>query len=124
VKLTRIVLLGAVAVLLLTGSDSLAQDRANRALMAAFQTRFDLLDANNDGKVTRQEYLDFHCKRAEVRFDNLDKDKNGHVTREEAKEIAEAAGDKMQKAKKHWQQKRQEQLERQQQQQQEQPPQQ
>ena len=119
-KLGMIVVLGAIAVLLITGSDSFAQDRSNQALMAAFQHRFDVLDANKDGKVTRQEYVDFHCKLAESRFANFDKDKNGYVTREEAKEAVQAAGDKMQKAKKQWQQKRQEQLERQQQQQQQQ----
>jgi Ca2+-binding EF-hand superfamily protein len=115
-----IVLLGAIAVLLLTGSDSLAQDRADRALMAAFQQRFDLLDANKDGKVTRKEYVDFHCKRAEARFASFDKDKNGYVTREEAKELVQAAGDKMEKVRKQWQEKRQQQLELQQQQQQQQ----
>jgi len=120
-KLPMIVVLGAVSFLLITGSDSLAQQsRSERALMAASNQRFELLDANNDGKVTRQEYVDFHCKRAEARFDNADKDKNGYVTREEAKELVQEAGNKMKEAQKKWQQKRQEQLDRQQQQQQQQ----
>jgi len=116
-KLSMIVLLGAVSVLLITGSDSVAQqDRADRALMAAFQQRFELLDANKDGKVTRQEYVDFHCKRAEARFDGVDKDKKGYVTREEAKELVQETSDKMKDVRKQWQEKRQQQLEKQQQQ--------
>jgi Ca2+-binding EF-hand superfamily protein len=109
VKLTKIVLLGAVAVLLLTGSDSFAGAAKGQGegFVAAFQARFDLIDANKDGKVSRQEYVDFHAKQAGKRFDGVDKEKKGYVTKEEVKAVVEEATTKMQENRKRWLEKKQ-----------------
>jgi Ca2+-binding EF-hand superfamily protein len=117
-NLRTIVLLGAVAVLLATGSDSLAQDpkSKNTPMKAALEGRFDLLDANKDGKVCREEYVKFHMKRAKERFDKVDKNNDGCVTKEEAQEAAQAAGERFQKMKKQWQQNQQQRQQQQQQQ--------
>jgi Ca2+-binding EF-hand superfamily protein len=122
-----VVVLGAVAVLLITGSDSLAQDGSNQAVIAAFQNRFDLMDANKDGKVTREEYVKFNTKRIENRFNLLDKNKKGYITKEEVQQLAEETSKKAKKSGKQWQevhkqwkQKKQQELEQQQQEQQQQ----
>ena len=109
-------MLGAVAVLLLTGSDSFAGAAKGQgeALAGAFQARFELIDANNDGKVTRAEYVEFHSKQAGKRFDQVDKDKKGYVTKEEVKEAVEKAATKMQKNKQKWLEKKQQMQEQQQ----------
>jgi Ca2+-binding EF-hand superfamily protein len=119
VKLTRIVLLGAVAVLLLTGSDSFAGAAKGQgdAFVAAFQARFDLIDANNDGKVSRKEYVEFHSKQAGKRFDQVDKNKKGYVTKEEVQQVVEKASTKMQENRKKWLEKKQQKQQMQQEQQ-------
>ena len=117
-KLTRIVLLGAVAVLLLTGSDSFAGAAKGQgeAFAAAFQARFNLIDANKDGKVSRKEYVEFHSKQAGKRFDQVDKDKKGYVTKEEVQQAVEEAATKMQDKRKKWLEKQQQKQQEQQQQ--------
>ena len=121
-KLKRIVFLGAAAVLLLTGSDALsgAAKGQEDAFVAAFKARFDLIDANKDGKVTRDEYVEFHAKRAGNRFDQVDKDKTGYVTKEEVEQMAVKTRKKMQEKRNKWQEKKQQMQEKKQQMQQEQ----
>jgi Ca2+-binding EF-hand superfamily protein len=103
-----IVLLGAVTLLLLVGSDGFpgAAKGQDEALVAAFKARFDLIDANKDGKVTRDEYVKFHAKQADKRFNQIDKGKKGYVTKEEVEQIAEKASEKMKEKKKMWQEKK------------------
>ena len=111
-----IIFLGAVAVLLLAGSDALpgAAKGQGDAAMAFFKARFDLIDANKDGKVTRDEFTKFHAKQAGKRFDRVDKDKKGYVTKAEVEQIAKDASEKWQERRKKWQEKKQ-QMEQQQQ---------
>ena len=103
-KLKTIIWIGAVAVLLLTGGDSFAGAAKGQqdAFVAAFQARFNLIDANKDGKVSRKEYVKFHSKQAGNRFDQVDKGKKGYVTREEVQQIVEQASTKMQQKRKQW----------------------
>jgi len=120
VTLRMTVLIGALAVLLATGSKSFAGEAVAPAVMAAFEARFDLIDANKDGKVTREEFVKFHTKQAENRFDALDKNKKGYLTREEAQQLVEETGAKMQEKRKRWMEKKQQMQQQKQQQQQQQ----
>jgi Ca2+-binding EF-hand superfamily protein len=124
-KLRMIVVLGAMVVLLATGSESFAEEADPSNFVAAFKARFDLMDANKDGKVTREEYVKFQSKRLEKRFNQLDKNKTGYVTKEEVEQLAEEASKKAKKSAKQWQEvhkqwqeKKKQQMEQQQQQQQ------
>jgi len=49
--------------------------------------RFEVIDTNNDGKVSKSEYTT-HC---EKRFDLVDKNGDGYVDKEEAQEAASKA---------------------------------
>jgi hypothetical protein len=102
-KLKTIVLIGAVALLPAAGGESFAGDALPPGVMAAFQARFSLIDANKDGKVTRKEYLEFHRKQAGKRFDRVDKTKKGYVTREEVQQFVEASSKRMKETRKKWQ---------------------
>jgi Ca2+-binding EF-hand superfamily protein len=102
-KLKTIVLISGVAVLLATGGESFASETVPPGVMAAFKARFNLIDANKDGKVTRKEYVEFHRKQAAKRFDRVDKQKKGYVTREEVEQFVEETSKRMKETRKKWQ---------------------
>ena len=52
------------------------------------------LDANADGKVTKEEFLAASQKRAEARFSKLDKDNKGYLTKEDFLAAREKAREK------------------------------
>ena len=78
----RLVSLLCAAVLLLgSGSLAMAQGKggANRGAAG-----FKASDANGDGKLTKDEYLDHARKLAEKRWEKLDPDKKGYITFDDA----------------------------------------
>ncbi|MBC6980962.1 EF-hand domain-containing protein [Caulobacter sp. 17J80-11] len=96
--MTKAMLLGAGAALLLVGA-AVAQDaKGPRGRMAdtdgdgkisqtemvqAERARFARLDANHDGKVTKDELEALETRFMDERFARLDTDKNGQISKEE-----------------------------------------
>lgn len=101
-----IFLVGAVALLLVAGGDSFAQEEHAAAAMAIFKARFKEIDADGDGRISRQEYRQYMLERALQRFDKADKDNDGYVTNEEAEEAFKARSEEIRVKMKEWQQKR------------------
>lgn len=100
-------LFAALAVLAFVGSSVLAADddakekRKGRDPSAALGKLFDQMDADGDGKVTREEFNKFFEGRAAGRglgevfkglFDKLDTDKDGKLTKEEFGKFRETLG--------------------------------
>lgn len=71
----------SVCVCMLAAGAALAQDEpaASPRREAAFKT----MDANGDGKITKEEYLEHAKKLAEKRFEKLDAQGKGSITKEE-----------------------------------------
>ncbi len=103
-KPRMIVLIAAVAVLLNPGSLCLA-DTASKAAMAAFEKRFDEMDANGDGRIDRAEYVEYEIKKANERFDVADENRDGFITRKEAERAMKQKQEEMRKKMKEWKQK-------------------
>jgi Ca2+-binding EF-hand superfamily protein len=103
-KSSAIVLIGAVAVLLIPGSYSIA-DTASKAAMAAFEKRFDEMDTNQDGKIDRAEYMEYEIKKANERFDVADENQDGFITRKEAERAMKQNQKEMRKKMEKWRQK-------------------
>ncbi len=78
-----IVLIAAVTALLMPGPP-VRGDTASRAAMAALERRFEEMDANGDGRISRAEYLAYERRKANERFDAADGNKDGFITRKEA----------------------------------------
>lgn len=57
---------------------------------------FKMLDANSDGKVTKEEYLAASQKRAEARWAKLDASQKGFLTREDFTAARDKAREKAQ----------------------------
>ena len=58
-----------------------AQDQPTTAPKG--EKAFKMMDANSDGKVTKEEFLAAAQKRAEERFAKLDKENKGYLTKED-----------------------------------------
>lgn len=71
----------AVCVSLLAAGAALAQD--DPAASPRREAAFKAMDANGDGKVTKEEYLEFVKKQAEKRFDKLDAQGKGYITKDD-----------------------------------------
>lgn len=69
------------------GNGSLSQDEfknyVKQRRSERRQKHFNKADANNDGQVSKAEYLEAKRKRAEKRFARMDKDGDGNITNEE-----------------------------------------
>jgi Ca2+-binding EF-hand superfamily protein len=70
----------ALALILGVSGLCLAQDDAAAPKGAK---AFSMMDANGDGKITKEEFLAAAQKRAEARFAKLDKDSKGYLTKED-----------------------------------------
>ena len=82
-KLNLMLLITGIAVLLIGSNDSLAQK--NTSGTDRSQTKFNKMDTDGDGKVSRIEYMKYKEKRAENKFSRKDTDKDGFLTLEETK---------------------------------------
>jgi len=83
--------LAALALILGLSGAALAQDDA---MPAKGDKAFSKLDANGDGKVTKEEFLAASQKRAEARYAKLDPTGKGYVTKEELAASREKAREK------------------------------
>jgi Ca2+-binding EF-hand superfamily protein len=103
-RTSAIVLVAAVAVPLISGSQALA-DTASKAAMAAFEKRFEEMDTNGDGKIDRAEYVEYEIKKANERFDVADDNRDGFITRKEAEGAMKQKQQEVRKKMKEWKQK-------------------
>ncbi len=82
-KLSMIVLLTGIVVLLIGSNYSWAQKEP--AGTDSFQTRFNEKDTDGDGKISRNEHMEYSKKRAEKKFTSKDLNKDGFISSEEYK---------------------------------------
>jgi Ca2+-binding EF-hand superfamily protein len=101
---SSIVLIVAVLVFLNPGSWSWA-DTASKAAMAAFEKRFDEMDANEDGRIDRTEYVEYERKKANERFDTADEDRDGFITHKEAERTMKRKQAEMRMKMQEWREK-------------------
>jgi hypothetical protein len=71
-----------------------AQAQDDAASAPRGEKGFKVLDANGDGKVSKEEFLAASQKRAEARFAKLDKDNKGYLTKEDFLAAREKAREK------------------------------
>jgi len=82
--------IAALALALGLSGAALAQDAAP----AKGEKAFKMLDANGDGKVTKEEFLAASQKRAEARYAKLDPAGKGYLTKEDFAQAREKAREK------------------------------
>ncbi len=82
-KLSMIVLFTGIVVLLIGSNYSWAQKEP--ACTDSFQTRFNEKDTDGDGKISRNEHMEYSKKRAEKKFTRMDLNKDGFISNEEYK---------------------------------------
>ena len=100
-----IILIAVVLVLVNPGSQALA-DTASKVAMAAFEKRFEEMDANGDGKIDRAEYVEYEIKKANERFDVADENRDGFITRKEAERAMKQKQEEVREKMKEWKQKK------------------
>ncbi len=72
---------------------------------AALAKRFQEMDANGDGQITRAEYMDYETREASERFDLSDGNGDGFITRKEAERAMKKNQEEMRKRMQEWRQK-------------------
>ncbi|MFZ5428531.1 MAG: EF-hand domain-containing protein [Thermodesulfobacteriota bacterium] len=85
------VTIAALALVLGLSGAALAQDDAPPA---KGDKAFKMLDANGDGKVTKEEFLAASQKRAEARYAKLDPEGKGYLTKDDFAQAREKAREK------------------------------
>jgi Ca2+-binding EF-hand superfamily protein len=83
-KLAALLLIGMITMMPLTGNYVLAQ--YGTTLETRIEDRFDKMDSDKDGNISRAEYLAYNQKVAEAKFTWIDADGNGFATRTELQE--------------------------------------
>ncbi len=79
-KLSIIVLLTGIAVLLIGDNYSWARVQKKPADVDIFQSWFNEIDTDGDGKISRNEHMKHAEKLAEKRFKGMDVNKDGFVS--------------------------------------------
>ena len=82
-KLAIVTLLTGIMLLLIGHNFSWSQKSPSNASKA--ESWFRAIDADGDGKISREEYLKNAEKRAEKNFRDMDVNKDGYVSKEEFK---------------------------------------
>ena len=82
-KLRIVVLLTAIMALFIGSNYSWAQ--SDSAGTDKFQTKFNKKDTDGDGKISRNEYMEYSQKRAEEKFTRMDLNEDGFISNEEYK---------------------------------------
>ena len=95
------VMVTALAVLFLVAADSMAEPKQHPKLKKAARdflgAKFDDVDVNGDGQISRDEYVNHSKAQAEDRFRKMDLNSDQQITKEE---IKNAGRQRMDKAKK------------------------
>ena len=103
-KARIILLIPAVAVLLSPGSPCL-EDSASKAPMDAVEKRFSEMDTNGDGRIDRNEYVEYEIGKANERFDVADENHDGFITRKEAARTVKKKQEQLRQKMSDWKQK-------------------
>lgn len=82
-KLSMIVLLTGIVVLLIGSNYSWAQKEP--AGTDFFHAKFNKKDTDGDGKISRNEHMEYSKKLAEKNFTRMDLNKDGFISREDGK---------------------------------------
>ena len=82
-----LVLIPSAFLLLIPGIQALAET-LSEAAKAALEERFAEMDTDGDGKIDRNEYVEYEVEKANERFDFADRNGDGHITRKEAEKAA------------------------------------
>ncbi len=99
--------MGAVAILVAAGGDGFAETPNQGAGDNAFRTRFGEMDADGDGRISRDEYIQHEIKKGNERFDAGDTNKDGYMSREEAEQAARKNRERIRQQILEWQKKQQ-----------------
>ena len=85
-KLSGVFILMGIVVLIMGTTDSLSQSQKKKASSANYlQAWFDEIDADGDGKISRDEHMKHAAQRAETRFTHMDTNKDGVISKDEFK---------------------------------------
>jgi Ca2+-binding EF-hand superfamily protein len=79
-----VVAVAVISMILSAGTCAVAKDRSGGRM--SLDRRFQAMDTDQDGKVSRTEYMTYSEKAAERRFQRLDANGDGFVTKEEQEE--------------------------------------
>lgn len=104
-KMRMVSLMGAVAILVAAGRDGFAETPYQGAGEEAFQKRFSEMDADRDGRISRDEYIQHAIKEGNERFDAEDTNRDGYMSREEAEQAARKNRERIRQQMLEWQKK-------------------
>jgi len=100
-------LVGAVAILVAAGGNGFAETPYPPAGDKAFRERFSEMDADGDGRISRDEYVQHEIKKGNERFDAGDTNRDGYMSREEAEQAARKNRERIRQQMLEWQKKQQ-----------------
>ena len=103
-KPDRIFLVAGLPVLLIFVSPCLA-GTLPEAAKAALEKRFEEMDTNGDGRIDRDEYMEYETRKANERFDVADQNDDGFITRREAERATEKRQEEMREKMREWREK-------------------
>jgi Ca2+-binding EF-hand superfamily protein len=91
-KLGMVILLIGIALLLIGTNYSWSQKSPSKS--GGVESWFNTIDADGDGKISRDEYMKHAEKRTENRFTQMDVNKDGIISKDEFKEGLSKKGKK------------------------------
>lgn len=91
--------------MLVAGRDGFAQPSHRAAREEAFEKRFGEMDADGDGRISRDEYMQYEIKKGNERFDAGDTNRDGYMSRDEAQQAARKNKERIERQMIEWQKK-------------------